>query len=329
MVDKHKAMDATSTAITGQAEVRCQSFSSDAPISRPDTLFAPFNPFPDRVSLSSSLVSDVGSSCIPLSPLTYQRASGGSRSVDAITLALSRQHLNNDTQNSLVEVPASTSASSLATPSPTAGAAPPFSTSRQNTSASLLSESQPHPATVTPPDPQSYPPSQHDTLEANKDHSVEINDSFRLWQKIPTRYPMVINKNEATQTLLESMICSETQCNVQTFTLPASPVCGQQGPCPRGNEPALEVDQIMTDDMNLEDPLLDRILGARRGIKPAGITKSSLPGYRSSTETALRCRNLVRSKPRMRKRTKVREQFSSSVMPSATRPNTASAATTT
>lgn len=329
MVDKHVAMDAKSTAVTGQAEGHRQPFSNDAPTSRPDTLFAPFNPFPDRVPLSSSLVSDVGSSCIPSSPFTYQRASGGSRSVDAITLALSRQHLHNDTQNPLVGVPAPLSASSLATPSPTAGATPPLGTSRQNTTASLLSESQPHQATLRSPDPHSYPPSQHDTSDANTDHYVGTNDSIPLWKKIPCRYPMVINKNEATQTLLESMICSETQCNVQTSPLPAPPASGQQGPCPKGNETALMVDEIMTDDINLEDPLLDKIQGARRGIKPAGITKSSLPGYRSSTETALRCRNLVRSKPRMRKRTKVREQSISAVMPSATRPTMASAATAT
>lgn len=324
MVDKHVGLGAKST---GHAEGHCHPFSSDAPISRPDTLFAPFNPFPEQVHLPSSSVSDdIGSSCMPLSPLMYERASGGSRSVDAITLALSRQHLHNDSQNSLVEIPASNTAS-LATPSPMAEVAPQVSPSRQNTTASSLSDSRPHAATLRSADPPSYPPSHQDTQYADKHHSIGTNDSTRLWQKIPSKHPKVLNKNEATQTLLESMICSETQCNVQTSSMPASSTRGQQGPCPTGNETALVVDKIMTDDMDLEEPLLDKVLGGRCGIKPAGISKSSLPGYRSSTETALRCRNLVRSKPRMRKRTKMREQSSSSAMPSAARPTVASAAT--
>lgn len=326
MVDKHVGLGAKSRA--GHAEGHCHPFSSNTPISRPDTLFAPFNPFPNQAHLPSSFVSDdVGSSSIPSSPFTYERASGGSRSVDAITSALSRQHLHNDSQNSLVEIPASNFAS-LATPSPMAEDAPQHSPLLQDTAtASLSLESRPHAATLRLPDPPSCPPPQQDTQYADKHHSVGTNDSTRLWQKIPSKYSQVLNKNEAIQTLLESMICSETQCNVQTSSMPAPSTRGQQGPCPTGNETALVVDEIMTDNMDLEAPLLDKIMAARCGIKSAGISKSSLPGYRSSTETALRCRNLVRSKPRMRKRTKMREQSSSSAMPSAARPTVASAAT--
>lgn len=323
MVDKHVGRGAESP---GHAEGHCHPLPSDAPISRPDTLFAQFNPFPNQAHMPSSLVfDDAGSSCMPSTPFTYERASGGSRSVDAITLALSRQHLHNDSQNSLVEIPASNIAS-LATPSSMTEVAPQVSPSLQNTIASSLSESRPIAATLRTPDPPSYPPSHQGTQYADKHHSVGTNDSTRLWQKIPSKYSKVLNKSEATQTLLESMICSETQCNVQTSSLPAPSTREQQGLCSTGNEAALLVDEIMTDDMDLEEPLLDKILGTRCGIKPAGISKSSVPGYRSSTETALRCRNLVRSKPRMRKRTKMREQSISSAMPSA-RPTVASAAT--
>lgn len=323
MVDKRVALGAKPT---GQAEGHCHPYSSDAPISRPDRLFAPFNPFPSQVHLPSSPVNDVGSSSTPPSPLTYERASGGSRSVDAIAFALSKQHLHNDSQNSLVEIPASTSAS-LATFCPLPEVAQPVSLSGQGATASSLSDSRPRAALLSSPDPPSYLPPHQDAPDADKHDSVGTNDSTRQWQKIPSKYPKVLHKNEATQTLWENMICSETQCNVQTSFVPAPLLGGQQGPCPTRNETALLVDEIMTDSMDLEEPLLDKILGARCGIKSAGISKNPLLGYRSSTETALRCRNLVRSKPRMRKRIKMREQSSSSAMPPAARPTVASAAT--
>lgn len=253
-------------------------------------------------------MSHADSSGVPQSPLTYERASGGSRSVDAITLALSRQHLQNDTQNSLAEVPASISASSLATPSPTvdhafrAGSSCPLPTSP--------SESWPCVAIPGPSDLDPSAPPQEETQGLVKNRSAGANNSNRLWPKIPPRHSKVSSKNLAVQTLVENMICSETQCHVQAPPLSQ----GTQNLCGAESEAALEVDEIMSDDINLGRPVVKKMSAARCAMQPSGINKTGIPRYQSSTETALRCRNLVRNRPRMRKRTKLREKATSSAM---------------
>lgn len=108
--------------------------------------------------------------------------------------------------------------------------------------------------------------------------------------------------------LLENMICSGTQCNVSAPPL-SNLISTGAGLTRTGGEGILEVDNAMTGDDDFEIPAIKEYLEARRARRPAGIVKNGLlPAYRSSTDTALRCHNLVRNVPRMRKRTKIRKK---------------------
>lgn len=77
---------------------------------------------------------------------------------------------------------------------------------------------------------------------------------------------------------------------------------------------SLEVDEELGDGVEFEKSFLEMCVEARRASGTFGIRKNGFPLHRSSTETALRCQNLVRNKPRMRKRTKLRDKSSISAM---------------
>lgn len=327
MVDEQVALGAESRAATGRGNEHCRPLSDNASMSQSRTLSSPSTPLGDQVQWPSLLVPDIGFPYLSQGSFTYERASGGARSIDAITVALSRQHLHNETQNTLAEVPAAVSASSPAAHFPTDDLILHASSSHHQPTSPL--ENRPH---VTPPrssNPHMSSPTQQDMQDLPIDLSVGANNTTQLWRRIPPRQSKVLNKNKATQALLESMICSETQCNVQASPLLAPAPGGPHQSCSKESESCLEVDEITADGTNLEMPDFDKLLEARCFLKPPGINKSALPGYRSSTETALRCRNLVRSRPRMRKRTKLREQVGSSAMSSAASPTEASSSTVT
>lgn len=120
----------------------------------------------------------------------------------------------------------------------------------------------------------------------------------------------------AIQSRVEQMISSSTQCNVYTPPLvPVVPIEADDH-----NDVAhevvgttLEVDDNPGGDDESELALIDRLLSLRRASGTLGIRKSGFPLYRSSTDTALRCQNLVRNKPRMRRR-KVRPKTSLSTI---------------
>lgn len=109
----------------------------------------------------------------------------------------------------------------------------------------------------------------------------------------------------ALQTRVEEMISTSTQCNV--YTPPLAPVvhiaADENNDMNHGVVAnTLEVDENLGEDDESELALIDRLLQLRRASGTLGIRKSGFPLYRSSTDTALRCQNLVRNKPRMRRR---------------------------
>lgn len=137
---------------------------------------------------------------------------------------------------------------------------------------------------------------------------------------------------------LEGMIADGTQCNVRTeprpmptptptpmpIPAPFLPTSGLQLADPGFIEPdpecataspAIEIDETDTGDMSaFRDELLALAEGSsiplRYASGPGGVRKYTVGGvalrYRLSADVAMRCANVVRSRPRMRKRTKTR-----------------------
>lgn len=141
-------------------------------------------------------------------------------------------------------------------------------------------------------------------------------DVRRLRRKPSSRCLNEAEANNTIQTRVEGMISTGTQCNVFAPSLvPVVPIEADEDDgidCEMGAT-GLEVDEGVGGDDESEAALIDRILSLRRASGTLGIRKSGFPLYRSSTDTALRCQNLVRSKPRMRRR-KVRQKPSLSAM---------------
>ncbi|RKU49714.1 hypothetical protein DL546_009876 [Coniochaeta pulveracea] len=122
------------------------------------------------------------------------------------------------------------------------------------------------------------------------------------------------------QDLVEGMIATGSQCNVQqaltVAALTPSPpltrleaVIEPQRVC--DNDPGfreLEVDEAYlpgappVDQEKEELCLIENMLSLRRAGGPVGIRKMGPLQYRGSADSAFRCANVVRSRPRMRKR---------------------------
>ncbi|POS70598.1 hypothetical protein DHEL01_v211011 [Diaporthe helianthi] len=137
-------------------------------------------------------------------------------------------------------------------------------------------------------------------------HSYNQNqDVRRLRHKPSSRCLKEAAAIGAIQSRVEEMISTSTQCNV--YIPPLVPVVPIEagGNKDLGHEVVgtmLEVDDNPGADDESELALIDRLLSLRRASGTLGIRKSGFPLYRSSTDTALRCQNLVRNKPRMRRR---------------------------
>lgn len=220
-------------------------------------------------------------------PETYERASGTTQAVDAIALALSRQHIDSHTETLL---PVAQANHADATPAmvshPVVDAYLPVDCEQTT----FLSSSPPLAATL------------HQTWDRHRSPPPARTGNGQLGRRRHT------NSLSVTQEmLLENMICSGIQCNIKASTLQDS---GSTGGTPNrlGGEAMLEIDTSMTGDIDFEAPNVKKFLNARRAKTSAGIIKNGLLEYRSSTETAMRCNNLVKSVPRMRKRTKLRRK---------------------
>lgn len=175
------------------------------------------------------------------------------------------------------------------------------------------------------PGPSSVLPGRHatpssigstvDTDVARHSHSNK-QDVRRLRHKPSSRCLKEAAAIGAIQTRVEEMISTSTQCNV--YTPPLVPIVPIEADDKNDTGHAvvgttLEVDDNIGADDESELALIDRLLSLRRASGTLGIRKSGFPLYRSSTDTALRCQNLVRNKPRMRRR-KVRPKTSLSTI---------------
>jgi hypothetical protein len=124
------------------------------------------------------------------------------------------------------------------------------------------------------------------------------------------------SSSRTTQSLVESMISSGSQCNVHSAPLPTPTSATRRGPI---IEPApnvsldlscvgLEVDEAYCEGNEPDDEELawiENMISLRRARSPGGIRKHGLLRYRPSAEVGLRCANAVRNRPRMRKRPKL------------------------
>lgn len=141
-------------------------------------------------------------------------------------------------------------------------------------------------------------------------------DVRRLRRKPSSRFLNELEANDAIQTRVEDMISAGSQCNV--YIPPLVPIVPIEADENDGIDygmgtTGLEVDEGVGGDDESELALIDRLLSLRRASGTLGIRKSGFPLYRSSTDTALRCQNLVRNQPRMRRR-KVRQKPSLSTI---------------
>jgi hypothetical protein len=220
----------------------------------------------------------------------------GTANVDVLTHKFSNSHLRLDT-----------------------GVPPPLSQYSASACSSVASFGQPpepnleirpcYPGPTTDlPGQHTSPPSIAATMEpdlARHSHNAR-QDVRRLRRQPSSRCLRDAAALGAIQTRVEGMISTGTQCNV--YTPPFVPVVpieadDNNNVDHQGFGTTLEVDDNIEDDDESELAVVDRLLSLRRAGGTLGIRKSGFPLYRSSTETALRCQNLVRNKPRMRRRT--------------------------
>lgn len=213
---------------------------------------------------------------------TYERAAG----VDAIAHKLSIQHLRPDYQ-------------------------PPSSSSQAATPASMtppsVAESRPRVASSTSPavTPSEQPRGEHSVSPRHQASAIREDDRLRRVNSY--KFYNTIQSTQAIQKLVEDKICTTIKCNVLDLPMSAS------ADAYHGTE--MEVDPTSTqaaddlrDDAQFGKSLIEQLTEARHGSGILAMRRAGLPLYRSSTETALRCQNLVRNKPRMRKRTKLRDR---------------------
>lgn len=221
-------------------------------------------------------------------------------SVDAIVYSLTRHHLQPDQHN---RSPAS-QVSSFAHVRSTDAPFPGSSASPLEVDPMYLNP----PATPTP-----IP--RRDSESASAGHTAR-HDSNRLRRKYSTNFSDSTANSHAKQTLVEGMIRSGTQCRVWNPSSPAptdltanSTLQVAPADCP------LEVDHDTERDASLQDSSAQVVMSPLQLGAVSALERHGFPTYRTSREAALRSQNLVRNKPRMRKRRKVREKPSIPTIP--------------
>lgn len=230
-------------------------------------------------------------------------------SIDVIAQRLSRQHLRLDAHSLPPSAQVTISTCSLTTHClPLAGAELNLNSSNPEPSSSAGNRPRVSPATSPAMDPWEI--TGKGARELPRQRLSAPHEANQLRLKSSSRFHNTLRTTWAMQTLVEGMIGARTQCNVRATpsvtTVGSDPVDLNE----MDLDPAsLEVDEDPADGGGgLEEVFLDKCVEARRASGPFGIRKNGFPLHRSSTETALRCQNLVRNKPRMRKRTKLRDK---------------------
>jgi len=159
-------------------------------------------------------------------------------------------------------------------------------------------------------------------------------DAKRLVRQRSSQFNNNPNNSRTIQDLVQGMIASGSQCNVhRPSQRPPTPTSANRlGPILEpDDEINLEVGMdLQVDDAYLNGPtsdtekeeqlLIETMMSLRRAGAPAGVRKlGGTLQYRASAEAALNCANVVRSRPRMRKRGKMHRRGSkaSSIVSSA------------
>ena len=137
----------------------------------------------------------------------------------------------------------------------------------------------------------------------------------------PSRYPNLCpsyhgpSMPKSIESLVEGMISSGDQCNV--YQPPPLPLAIPNYIEPDDNVAGMDL-EVDESEFYEASVLLDSMPSLRRASGPGfgGIRKHGLLRFRTSSDIALSCANVVRSKPRMRRRRKVLPSVASSA-PSA------------
>lgn len=149
--------------------------------------------------------------------------------------------------------------------------------------------------------------------------TVQQRNNFRLGRQQSSQFNNNPSNCRTIQDLVEGMIATGSQCNVQqAFVAQPTPtsattrlgavieprsICGDDLDIRE-----LEVDEAYlpgappVDKEKEELSLIESMLSLRKAGAPVGIRKMGSLQYRGSADTALRCANVVKSRPRMRKR---------------------------
>lgn len=138
----------------------------------------------------------------------------------------------------------------------------------------------------------------------------------RLRPKYSANFSDTASGSHAKQDLVQGMIISGTQCHVRNPPAPA-PIditATSSLRVPPDNCPP-EVGDDIEDHVPLEDSSVESSMNRSRSGGNLALERHGFPLYRTSREVALRSQNLVRNKPRMRKRAKLREKHSMSAIP--------------
>lgn len=273
-----------------------------------------------QVRTSSEDISQV----LGIGNLRYERAAG----VDVVADRLDIQRLRldpNSPTSALSQVGALSSPTALRQtnastrlPSTAVRSSPP------NTDASLM-------VTLNPSAELFRQESRH-SLE-HQENSLSSNyGSHRI---PPFKFHNTIRSTCAMKSIVEGIDCATTDRFVSAVPLDV----GVNKSAHNHAEMDLDLDVIEPDDnldgdAEFEKLIIDQLMESRHGSGMVSMRRAGFPTHRSSEETALRCQNLVRNRPRMRKRTKLRDKSrqqpaisAASALPESRRPAGSSTST--
>ncbi|KAF3761028.1 hypothetical protein M406DRAFT_334642 [Cryphonectria parasitica EP155] len=255
--------------------------------------------------------------CLGTSPSPHESTT----SIDAIALALSRQRLRLDACSSPPRPDVRASDDELGpAPQSTTTAVVPLEVDQAYQGPSASSEIRPFnvpSVSAAVVEKAAGPLSDEDSFELRA--SIADNNR-RLRRRMSSRFHTIGQNSRETKGVEEGDM---TRCRTQYGARP-SLSSGTDvirtlnfGENMEVDSPSLEVDEHASRDTESVRQSIEEYLATRRQNAAIGFDSSGQPLYRSSTETALRCRNLVKNKPRMRKRTKLRDKPSNAAIPAA------------
>jgi hypothetical protein len=174
-------------------------------------------------------------------------------------------------------------------------------------------------------EPTSYPETRRRDLSSaavllpesmQLDPSLVAQDTKRLRRQRSSQYNNNPNNARTIQAMVEDMISSGSQCNVRPSPPPLTPTSATMlGPILEPDNGmkfdvdclGLQVDDSyvngLTPDVEKDErSLIETMMSLRRAGAPGGVRKMGVLQYRASADAALSCANVVRSRPRMRRR---------------------------